>query len=570
MKNKLLTLLIFLCLSATAPVKTMAQSPPNIPKPTPQQYAWQEQERIMFISFDPATWEGREYDNLSLPLSRLNPQKLNTDQWCRVAQSWGAKEILLVAKHAGGFCWWQTPTTNYSIGHTPWRKGRGDVLADLEASCKKFGLNLGVYLSPTDASQGAGGGGKTKDTTKQAAYDRMYREQLTELLTRYGKITEVWFDGSCVIPVSDILHAYAKNAVIFQGPDASIRWPGTESGILTYPAWNTLKQSDLKTGVATEAQGDPDGDAWAPLEADAPLYNHYWFWSPEKERKTKTLQDLMNIYDKSVGYGAVFLLNANPDTTGLIPETDVKLYAAFGREISREYDHPLATVQNIRGSRAEIDLHTPTLLNGAILREQYQYGARVRQYTLEGWAGNKWIPLSTGTAIGREKIDHFREVRVSKVRLVVNKSVSTPLLRSLALAQIKNVAPPTPQTTKVSWQKCGGWDEGNFKNSQASVRVDLSRYIPTPGQYEVRFVPAGNKGKLEISQATLYFDKGAEAPDFLRTIASHTFNINRTQQVTGESSTVLQVTLTTADSGDRKGRVYIRPGTGQSTPPGAP
>jgi alpha-L-fucosidase len=170
-------------------------------RPSAVQYAWHEQERIMFVCLDPCTWEGREYDNHSIPLSRINPSKLNTDQWCQVARSWGAKEILFVAKHLGGFCWWQTMTSDYGIRNVPWKNGKGDVLMELSASCKKYGLRLGIYVSPADDKWGAGigNGGRTSDTAKQEGYNRVFRRQMTEVLTRYGNMAEVWFDGSCVL-----------------------------------------------------------------------------------------------------------------------------------------------------------------------------------------------------------------------------------------------------------------------------------------------------------------------------------------------------------------------------------
>ena len=301
----------------------------KLTRPTPQQYAWHEQERIMFLCLDPCTWQAREYDDHSTPLAQINPAQLDTEQWCRAAKLWGAKEILFVAKHTGGFCWWRTDTTKYGIKETPWKGGEGDVLGELSAACRKHGLNLGVYVYPGDETWGAaiGSGGRTRDPSKQEAYDAVFRQQLREVLTRYGTITEVWFDGSCVIDVGDILLEHTTQAVIFQGPQATVRWAGTETGRLPYPAWNSLPSKDLQTGVATAAQGDPEGDAWAPLEADTTLYDHNWFWAEANENKRKSLDELMDIYYKSVGRGGVLLLNSTPNTNGLIPEGDLKLYA---------------------------------------------------------------------------------------------------------------------------------------------------------------------------------------------------------------------------------------------------
>lgn len=403
--------------------------------PTPVQYAWHEQERIMFVCLDPCTWQGREYDNHTTPLDQINPAQLDTTQWCRAAQLWGAKEILLVAKHTGGFCWWQTETTKYGVKETAWKGGHGDLLAELSRSCRRHGLHLGIYISPIDDVWGApmGSGGRTKDPSKQEAYNRVYRQQLTEVLTRYGTISEVWFDGSCVIDVSDLLKRYASHAVIFQGPQATIRWAGTESGKLPYPAWNSLKLQELRTGVATIAQSDPNGDAWAPLEADTTLYNHNWFWAAANEKKRKSLDELMEIYVLSAGRGGVLLLNSSPNTNGLIPADDLKLYESFGREIACRFGRPLAEAKHRRGTGVELVLGKSTPINHAVIMEEYRKGERIREYLLEGFDGSQWLELSKGTSVGRKKIDRFAPVPVQRVRLRVTQSAAEPLIRSLAV-----------------------------------------------------------------------------------------------------------------------------------------
>lgn len=146
-----------------------AKQPASLATPSPQQYAWQEQERIMFIHFGMATWQGREYDNFSTALSRINPTGINTDDWCKAAQSFGAKQIIFVAKHVGGFCWWPTGTTDYNVSNTPWKQGKGDLVAEVAASCKKYGLKLGLYLYPGDDKWGAGlgSGGRTEDPSSK-------------------------------------------------------------------------------------------------------------------------------------------------------------------------------------------------------------------------------------------------------------------------------------------------------------------------------------------------------------------------------------------------------------------
>jgi alpha-L-fucosidase len=535
----------------------------NLAKPSDVQYMWHEQERIMFVALDPCTWQGREYDNHSVPLSRINPAKLNTDQWCEAARSWGAKEILFVAKHTGGFCWWHTMTSDYSIRNTPWRAGKGDVLMDLSESCKKYDLNLGVYIYPGDDTWGAGigSGGKTKDPHKQEAYNKVFRQQLTEVLSNYGHITEVWFDGSCIINVNDILDKYASRSVIFQGPKASLRWPGTESGKLFYPAWNTVRKSALNTGISTQYDDDPDGDAWAPLEADVTLYNHNWFWSPANEKKRRSVDELIDIYYKSVGYGGVLLLNSTPDTTGLIPEDDMKLYTDFGKEISRRFDNPLYVLQHSTGFSYEIPLKKTEELNHVVLKEFYRQGHRIREYVVEGLTDSGWKVLARGSAVGRMKIDPFPTISVSGVRVKITKYAADPMIRSISLYKVDNyVYRPEPYHSN-EWKLCGYWDTKSFKNGTGIEDIDLSRFITKPGQYEVAFTASVVITGMKVKKARIFFDNDTLTQQgFLkRNEVANTFFINRTAQVAEGSSTILKVEMTSDNAVfQNKGEIRIR------------
>ncbi|MDR3712426.1 MAG: alpha-L-fucosidase [Puia sp.] len=533
----------------------------RLAEPSPNQFRWQEQDRIMFIHFGMATWQGREYDNFSTDLKRVNPAKLNTDQWCRAAKSWGAKQIIFVAKHVGGFCWWPTTSTDYNVSNIAWKNGGGDVFKELSASCKKYGLGLGVYIYPGDDRWGAGlgSGGKTNDPSKQEAYNKVYRQQVTEVLTRYGKMQEVWFDGSCIIDVGDILAKYAKEAVIFQGPQASIRWSGNEAGQAPYPAWNSLDSADLLTGVATSVQGNPDGNAWAPLECDVTLYNHNWFWSENNEKKRRNLGELMEIYYKSAGRGAIMLLNATPDTSGLIPEGDMKRYAELGAEIDRRFSRPLATIVNKKGSVIELPLGKPTAINHIVIMEDYRRGERIRGYKVEGYVNGRWQKLSEGSSIGRKKIDWFGTVAVSGIRLQITKSAGEPLLRSISLYDIDN----TPELEQVrasksgEWKFADTWSEHSFTMGRAPIEVDLSPFIDEPGQYELKFEQVGGKDSLRIEDAELWYDGEKALPEFL-TRKGQELYINRTAQVTPETTIRLKVVCSAGPAADSRGNILVR------------
>ena len=567
MTHHCISLLILALMIVTNSSYAAAQDndqPTCLATPSSAQYAYHEQERIMFVHWSPATWQGREYDNRSTPLSEINPSRLDTDQWCRIAKSWGAKQIIFVAKHAGGFCWWQTETTDYSIKSTPWRNGKGDVLAEVAASCRKHNLNLGIYVYPGDENWGApiGSGGKTKDPNKQKAYNKIFRQQLTEVLSKYGPITEVWFDGSCMIEVGDILKKYTPNAAIFQGPYASIRWVGNEKGYLPYPSWSTLKNKELKTGVATARHNDPDGDAWAPLEADTTLYDHFWFWSPEKTKKRKSIEHLMDIYYKSVGRGGVMLLNSTPDTTGRIPTDDEKHYKKLGDEIQRRFDKPIAETAG-KGDTIELDLGTPTTINHAVIMEDYRHGERIRAYLMQGWSENQWQELTHGISVGRKRIDVFEPATVSKVRLRITKAAAKPLIRKLAVFNVTNVditsLVASVGNPRHNWKQCETWNTDILKNIPGAWEIDLTSYIPQAGQYEVAFVKTGGKNDLEIVSATLIEDGRKALPEMVtRLDQPNTFNVNRTGQITPETRIALRVIVSTKNGADSKGIVRIR------------
>jgi alpha-L-fucosidase len=556
-----------------------------LPEPSTAQLRWQNYERIMFVHFSANTWQthrgaDNEYDDLSVPLIRINPSKLNTDQWCEVARSWGAKMILFVAKHAGGFCSWQTNTTDYGIRNTPWRKGRGDILADLSRSCEKYDLDLGVYLYPGDPHWGAGNGGLTADSSKQEAYTRIYRQQLTEVLTRYGQIREVWFDGSCRINVDDILKDYASDAVIFQGPMASLRWVGTEDGYAPFSNWYTLSSKDLKTGVATAVQSDPFGDAYAPVEVDVPLLanrGHKWFWAPNTDNMIMSTDQLMELYYKSVGRGAVLLLNSTPDTSGLIPPSHVAAYRAFGDEIRRRFAEPLKRTSG-NGNSLEIAFSQPTLVNHVILQEDAAKGQRVLAFIIEGMdKGGNWREIYNGTSIGFKKICYFDPVQVNKIKVAFTNSRAKPQIANFAVYNVKGVTPkaeiredrdkfydglrskqgsvirPAPAKEIGRWKtdpKSGGW---------TLISLDLTPYVPVVGQYEITFA-AGSGGappELEFRDWNLEMNGGKmnNAIELLK--GRSTFRLTRWQKTLGAFPILFRVSMKGA-SGDGSGTIMIR------------
>ncbi|HEV2417667.1 MAG TPA: alpha-L-fucosidase [Terriglobia bacterium] len=488
-------------------------SRPRLALPTADQTAWQDMEIGMFVHFAPNTWQNSEYDNLSTPLSAMNPSDLNTDQWAECAVSLGAKYILFVAKHVGGFCMWQTHTTNYGIRNTPWQGGRGDVLADVAASCKRYKLKLGVYLSPQDRKFGAGLGGKCKAPEQQRTYNALYRQQLTEVLSRYGEMVEVWFDGSIVVPVGDILKRYAPNAMIFQGPEATVRWVGNEQGFAPYPAWNPIAPADAETGVATSIQGDPNGSVWLPNEADVSILRPDWFWSPQKERNLLSHDQLVEIYYRSVGHGVQWILNLPPDSSGLMPKENCLRVKEFGDDIRQRFGRSLAETTG-SGERIQLSLPSPSQIDHVILQENCSLGQRVRAYRLEGRANAGWIVLGTGTAIGHKRIQPITPTFLHAVRLVVTESAGRPEIRRMA---VFNTGVKPPSTWDAPVRVWAANEVGSWKNHDFAV--DLSGKVAVAAQYRLRFVPQGGE-KLAVEDPVLLIGDLPQ-PDLLRRAKGH-------------------------------------------------
>ena len=489
--KQLIPILIFLLFLSGPPVQGQEK---KIPLPTEAQLRWHNYERVMFVHYGPAAWQNREYDNFTTPLDRLKVADLDTDQWCEVAQSWGAKMVLFVAKHCGGFCWWQTETSDYGVKEIPWCNGKGDVLKDLSESCRKYGLDLGVYIYPGDDRWGAGigSGGITQDPSKQEAYNQVFRTQLTEVLSLYGPISEVWFDGNCRIPIKDILDRYAANSVIFQGEQANLRWVGNEDGYAPYPNWYTIKEEDLTTGVSTALHSDVDGDRYAPVEVDVPLLKnkgHKWFWAPGCDSLLMTQEQLMNLYYKSVGRGSVLLLNSTPDTTGLIPRSHAAVYQAFGREIENRFGHPVQQTAG-KGNTFELDFATPTEINHCILQEDLKGGQRVLAYELEGYTREgKWISIYKGSSVGNKKIDHFPTLRLNKLRVRITRSKDTPLLKNFSAFQVSSpLSDLQDERQQDKPQVVDTWDAHTFNaDNWTEITLDLTPLVNRIGEYELVF-----------------------------------------------------------------------------------
>jgi alpha-L-fucosidase len=477
-------------------------------RPTADQIRWQDFEVGMFVHLAPNTWQNKESDDLSTPLSAINPKKLSTDQWAQTAVNLGAKYIVFVAKHQGGFCMWQTDTTDYSIKNTPWKNGKGDVLADISTSCRKFGLKLGVYCCPRDDHFGAKTGGICKTPELQARYNALYRQQLTEVWSRYGPLVEIWFDGSTVTPVADLLHKYQPQGLVFQGPEATIRWVGNENGFAPYPCWNGITGEDAKTGTATALNGDPNGAVWMPVETDVSIRRPDWFWNTTNKNKVMSEAELLSVYYRSVGRGAQLLLNIPANRDGLLSDKDASIAKAFGDGIRRRFAKPLATTSG-DGNKITLTLPKPTRIDTVVLQEDTAMGERVRRYRLDGLVGDTWQTLGDGSAIGHKRIQPVAPVSVKAVRLVTIEATRTPAIRTLAIFDTGVAPPPDWQATAKLWAPnlAGVWKDHAFS-------LDLTKLIDRAAQYRVRFVP--DRGTVTGVAGVVLTLRGVAEPDLLK------------------------------------------------------
>lgn len=454
-----------------------------VARPTTDQMRWQNLEMGMFIHFSNETYLNGRPSSFSVPASEVNPVNLDTDAWAKTAVSMGARYIVFVAKHQYGFCCWQTKTTDFGLSSSPWKNGKGDIMRELEISCKKFGLGLGVYLSPRDDHFGAATGGICKTPEQQAKYDAIYREQLTELLSGYGEMVEVWFDGATATPVGDLLKKFQPHAAVFQGPRATIRWVGNEDGFAPYPCWNGIERSYAKLGTGTALDGTPDGDEWLPNEVDVSIRRPDWFWTPMNVTKVLTEDQLLSIYYRSVGRGAQLLLNLPPNTTGMFDEKDTEMAAQFGAEIKRRFGKPLAEISG-HGNEIMLKLKTPVRIDTVVMQEDTTKGERVRAYRVEGYVNGAWTPLGDGTAIGQKRIQPVNPVTVAALRVGVTSSAGVGGLRRLAVFDT-GVTPPADWNASSSlWAPdlVGSWKNGHFD-------LDLRGHTKEAAQYCLRMMP---------------------------------------------------------------------------------
>lgn len=432
-------------------------------------------ETNLFVHFTVNTFTNREWGDGTEPESVFNPSHLDARQWARAAKSVGFKSIVLTAKHHDGFCLWPSRYTEHSVRNSPWKGGKGDVVRELADACREEGLKLGIYLSPWDRHEPSYG--------DSARYNAYYRHQLAELLSEYGPISEVWFDGACgegpngKRQVYDwpgyvsLIRSLQSDALIFSDAGPDIRWIGNEAGLAGDPNWAQVNPSRVPAPGVSSADiidalqhGDETGTVWRPGECDVSI-RPGWFWHKAEDTKVRSVENLVDLYFDSVGRNAVMLLNVPANDRGLLSDIDVERLKGFRSRLDAIFRTDLArgkpaTASNVRGgdltfgpqaaldgststywctddgvtsAYLEVDLGKVTRFNVACVQEAVELGQRVQAYHVEHLDGATWQTAVSGTTVGVKRLDRFPAITARRVRLVIDRARACPAIQAFSL-----------------------------------------------------------------------------------------------------------------------------------------
>lgn len=397
----------------------------------------------MFLHFGVNTFTNREWGDGKEDPSVFAPSRLDARQWARTARAAGYRAMILTAKHHDGFCLWPSKTTTHTVARSPWRGGSGDVVREFVDACREHDLRAGLYLSPWDRNNPTYG-----DSPR---YNDLYCDQLTELLTRYGPLSEVWFDGANGEGPNGKRQAYdwprvwalvrkfQPDAVMFSDAGPDVRWCGNEKGIAGEPNWSTVDPSIVTfpgaTGPAVTPalqNGDPRGSVWRPAEADTSI-RPGWFYHPAEDARVRTVDQLVDLYFQSVGRNSKLLLNVPPTPDGLLHQTDAERLAGCHERLRQMFGVDLAGGKRVvwqrtgaRTATADLDLGRDVQVTIVRLEEDITKGQMVARYSLAGSSGEGWRELTRGTTIGYARLERFAPTVLRRIRLTIEEVVSAP------------------------------------------------------------------------------------------------------------------------------------------------
>lgn len=452
---------------------------PIYPIPTDNQMAWHEMEMNAFIHFTTNTFTNLEWGYGDESPLIFNPTELDVEQWMSTLRDAGFKGLILTTKHHDGFCLWPSKYTEHSVKNSPYKNGEGDIVKEVSDACGKYGLKLGVYLSPWDRNRGDYG---------QESYIEYFRNQLEELLTNYGQVFEMWFDGANGGDgyyggarehrkidnktfydwpnTIELARNLQPNILFFSDAGPEVRWVGNERGVVGRTNWNTITPDTLYAGKAGIEdllnKGSEYGTHWIPGEVDVSI-SPGWFYHSKEDASVKTPEELFDIYLTSVGRGSVLLLNIPPDKRGVIHENDVKSLQGFRSLLESRFANdiaPTATISadsyrgkfkqyspetmfdndkntywstddNVKTGSFEITFKMPEEVSYILLQEYIKLGQRVKSFNVEVWENDNWKEVGTGTTIGYKRIIKIDPVTTNKIRVNINDSKACPTISNV-------------------------------------------------------------------------------------------------------------------------------------------
>lgn len=474
------------CLSCTS--GKVLPPEPILPVPEPKQVEWQQMETYAFIHFGLNTFNDREWGYGDTDPKTFNPTNLDCEQWAQTLVKAGMKGVILTAKHHDGFCLWPFEGTDYSVKNSPWKNGQGNVVKELSEACKKYGLKFAVYLSPWDRHQANYG------TPEYLPY---FYAQLHDLLTNYGPVFEVWFDGANggdgwyggakdirtidrknyynYPRIYEMLDSIQPQAIIFSDGGPGCRWVGNEKGFAGATNWSFLRKGEVHPGYdkSYELQyGHPDGNQWVPAECDVSI-RPGWFYHPEEDDRVKSPDQLADLYYRSVGHNATLLLNFPVDRRGLIHPVDsanavrfhemiqqqlkTNLVAGMTPKVSNErggdfvasaltddnFDTYWATEDGVTTADIEFSFDTPTRMNRMMLQEYIPLGQRVKAFVVEYLDKDTWLPVKLNeetTTIGYKRLLRFETVETKGIRIRITDARGPLCLSNVGVYDAGNVS----------------------------------------------------------------------------------------------------------------------------------
>ncbi len=467
------------CFGATPFPALAARGPaPYGATPSSRQQAWQAMEFYGFLHFTVDTFTDRDWGLGDENPAIFNPTDFDADQIVTACKTGGMKQLILTAKHHDGFCLWPSVHTAHSLKNSPFQGGKGDIVRDISRACARHGLKFGVYLSPWDRNHADYG---------RPAYVEYYLKQLRELLTSYGAVHEVWFDGAnggdgyyggaCETRQIDgatyyrwpeaygLVRRLQPQAVMFRDYGTEVRWVGNEAGVAGDPCWPTM--SGLPFTPALGNSGVRGGALWNPAEVDVSI-RRSWFWHADENEGVRSPANLLKLYLTSVGRGANLLLNAPPDRRGRIHEADAQALKDFHALLAKTFACNLNTTARVRASSTfgpgfepskilkggawaaresdragawlRLDFAQAETFDLIRLREDTRYGVRIDDYVVEIADGEDWREIARRTCIGAQRVIRLAApVTARAVRLRVTKAAASPVLSEFSLYRLPEI-----------------------------------------------------------------------------------------------------------------------------------